>query len=118
MRAKGKSNARLGKTAGEVVGAIVLAPIPRVIVVVIVITSRRTVMPVVIISRPVIIVALVALVVIPRTVVLVPPTVTIMMIPSEVRSIVVMVRVMVATASPGGPGTEQNGNGQNYKKFH
>jgi hypothetical protein len=116
MRAKGKSKARCGEAAGEVVGTIVSAPIPRIIVVVIVITRRWTVMPVVIIPRPVIIVV-VAVVVMPRPAVLIPPSVTLMMIPSEVRSIV-MVGVMVAAASPGEPGPEQNCDGKNYKKFH
>jgi hypothetical protein len=116
MRAKGKSKARCGETAGEIVGTIVSAPITRVIVVVIVITRRWTVMPVVIIPRPMIVVV-VAVVVMPRPVVPVPPSVTIMMIPSEVRSIV-MVGVIVAAASPGKPGPEQNCDGKDNKKFH
>jgi hypothetical protein len=113
-RAKDEPKAWFGISAGEIIGAIVSAPISRVVVVVIVVAGRRAIMPVGIISRPAIIVVTVIML---RPVVLIPPSVALMMISLVVGS-VGGVGVMGTAASPSVPGSEQDHDGKNYKNLH
>jgi hypothetical protein len=114
-RAKDEPHTRLGISTGKIVGSIVSAPIPRVIMIVMIITLRGAVARVVIIARPVIVV--VAVVIVSRPVVPIPPALAFVDMPS----VVIVIRawgVVVATAGPGESGSEQDRNGKNYEKLH
>jgi hypothetical protein len=106
-RAKDEPKARFGKSAGKIIGAIVSAPISRIVVIIIMVTRGRSIVTVVIISRPVIIVMASG---VPRPVTSISAVVFIIM--TAVAGCTGIPGVMITPAGQGQPGSEQDHYGK------